>query len=97
MVDRKVIVAYAENQIRWLDPLKADESLRDVMEAVSDEELLASNPNLEGEAMAMRLARLVQPLGVRATRLARGLPASGDLEYADSVTLRRALEGRQGI
>lgn len=59
------------------------------------EVLLATNPNLEGEATAMYLARLIQPLGVRVTRLARGLPVGGDLEYADSVTLGRALEGRR--
>ena len=59
------------------------------------EVLLATNPNLEGEATAMYLAQLIQPMGVRITRLARGLPVGGDLEYADSVTLGRALEGRQ--
>ena len=59
------------------------------------EVLLATNPNLEGEATAMYLARLIQPLGVRVTRLARGLPVGGDLEYADAVTLSRALEGRR--
>ena len=59
------------------------------------EVLLATNPNLEGEATAMYLARLIQPLGMRVTRLARGLPVGGDLEYADSVTLGRALEGRR--
>jgi recombination protein RecR len=59
------------------------------------EVLLATNPNLEGEATAMYLARLIQPLGVRITRLARGLPVGGDLEYADAVTLSRALEGRR--
>jgi recombination protein RecR len=59
------------------------------------EVLLATNPNLEGEATAMYLARLIQPLGIRVTRLARGLPVGGDLEYADAVTLSRALEGRQ--
>ena len=59
------------------------------------EVLLATNPNLEGEATAMYLVRLIQPLGVRVTRLARGLPVGGDLEYADAVTLSRALEGRQ--
>jgi recombination protein RecR len=58
------------------------------------EVLLATNPNLEGEATGMYLARLLQPLGVRITRLARGLPVGGDLEYADAVTLGRALEGR---
>jgi recombination protein RecR len=56
--------------------------------------LLATNPNLEGEATAMYIARLVKPLGIRVTRLARGLPMGGDLEYADEITLGRALEGR---
>lgn len=59
------------------------------------EVILATNPNLEGEATAMYLARLLRPLGVKVTRLARGLPVGGDLEYADEVTLARALEGRQ--
>lgn len=56
--------------------------------------LLATNPNLEGEATAMYIARLTKPLGIRVTRLARGLPMGGDLEYADEVTLGRALTGR---
>lgn len=56
--------------------------------------LMATNPNLEGEATAMYIARLIKPLGVRVTRLARGLPMGGDLEYADEVTLGRALSGR---
>ncbi len=56
--------------------------------------LLATNPNLEGEATAMYIARLLKPLGLRVTRLARGLPVGGDLEYADEVTLGRALAGR---
>jgi recombination protein RecR len=56
--------------------------------------LLATNPNLEGEATAMYISRLVKPLGIRVTRLARGLPVGGDLEYADEVTLGRALAGR---
>jgi len=56
--------------------------------------LLATNPNLEGEATAMYIARLIKPLGIRVTRLARGLPMGGDLEYADEVTLGRALTGR---
>jgi recombination protein RecR len=58
------------------------------------EVLLATNPNMEGEATAMYLARLIRPLGVRITRLARGLPVGADLEYADEITLARALEGR---
>ena len=57
--------------------------------------ILATNPNLEGEATAMFLHRLLSPLGVRLTRLARGLPMGSDLEYADEVTLARAFEGRQ--
>jgi recombination protein RecR len=59
------------------------------------EVLLATNPNLEGEATAMYINRLIRPLGIRVTRLARGLPVGGDLEYADEVTLSRALEGRR--
>ncbi len=59
--------------------------------------LLATNPNVEGEATAMYIARLLKPLGVRITRLAHGLPVGGDLEYADEVTLSRALEGRREI
>ncbi len=56
--------------------------------------LLATNPSLEGDATAMYISRLIKPLGIRVTRLARGLPVGGDLEYADEVTLGRALEGR---
>ncbi|NIU63691.1 MAG: recombination protein RecR, partial [Pseudomonas stutzeri] len=56
-----------------------------------------TNPNLEGEATAMYLGRLLRPLGVRVTRLARGLPSGADLEYADDLTLTRALEGRQEV
>jgi recombination protein RecR len=61
------------------------------------EVLMATNPNLEGEATAMYIARQVLPLGIRVTRLARGLPIGGDLEYADEVTLAQALEGRRDI
>ena len=59
------------------------------------EVILATNPNLEGEATAMYLTKLLTPLGPKVTRLARGLPVGGDLEYADEVTLTRALEGRR--
>ena len=59
------------------------------------EVILATNPNVEGEATSMYIQRLISPLGIRVTRLARGLPFGGDLEYADDVTLSRALEGRQ--
>ena len=61
------------------------------------EVILATNPNIEGEATAMYLARLLKPLGVRITRIASGLPVGGDLEYADEVTLGRALEGRREV
>ncbi len=59
--------------------------------------IMATNPNLEGEATAMYVSRLVSPKGVRVTRLARGLPMGADLEYADDVTLTRALENRQEV
>ena len=59
------------------------------------EVILATNPNLEGEATSMYLHGLISPLGIKVTRPARGLPVGGDLEYADEVTLGRALEGRQ--
>jgi recombination protein RecR len=61
------------------------------------EVILATNPNIEGEATAMYLARLLKPLGMRTTRIASGLPVGGDLEYADEVTLGRALEGRREV
>jgi recombination protein RecR len=61
------------------------------------EVILATNPNVEGEATAIYLAKLLRPLGVKVTRIARGLPVGGDLEYADQVTLSKALEGRREI
>lgn len=61
------------------------------------EVILATNPNVEGEATAMYLSRLLKPLAVRVTRIARGLPVGGDLEYADEVTLSKALEGRREV
>ena len=68
-----------------------------VKQAPVGEVLLATNPNLEGEATAMYIARLIGPLVGRVTRLARGLPVGADLEYADEVTLTRALEGRREL
>jgi len=59
--------------------------------------ILATNPNLEGEATAMYIAQALGSNGVRVTRLARGLPMGGDLEYADEVTVSRALEGRRAL
>ena len=61
------------------------------------EVILATNPNIEGEATAMYLARLLEPLGMTVTKIASGLPVGGDLEYADELTLGRALEGRQRL
>jgi recombination protein RecR len=77
------------------DELRINELMARLKAGAVHEVLLATNPNLEGEATAMYLARLIQPMGIRVTRLARGLPVGGDLEYADAVTLSRALEGRQ--
>ncbi len=79
------------------DELRINELLVRLKDHPVREVLLATNPNLEGEATAMYLARLIQPSGVRVTRLARGLPVGGDLEYADAVTLSRALEGRREV
>ncbi len=78
------------------EDLKVGELLQRIQqsEAPVRELLLATNPNLEGEATAMYIARLIKPLGLRVTRLARGLPMGGDLEYADEMTLGRALTGR---
>ncbi len=77
------------------EELKIEELLGRLHSSEVAEVILATNPNLEGEATAMYLTRRLRPLGVKVTRLARGLPVGGDLEYADDVTLTRALEGRQ--
>jgi len=77
------------------DELKIKELLSRLNDGMVTEIILATNPNLEGEATAMYIQRLIAPLGIRVTRLARGLPYGGDLEYADDVTISRALEGRQ--
>jgi recombination protein RecR len=77
------------------DKLRIPELLRRVKLGEADEVILATNPNMEGEATAMYLVRQLVPLGVHVTRLARGLPIGGDLEYADEVTLARAIEGRR--
>lgn len=79
------------------EDLKIEELLVRLRDGSTKELILATNPNLEGEATAMYLSRLVAPLGVKVTRLARGLPFGGDLEYADEMTLARALEGRQEV
>jgi recombination protein RecR len=77
------------------DDLRVQELLDRVGRNGVGEVILATNPNLEGNATAMYVAGLLKPLGVRVTRLASGLPVGGDLEYADEVTLGQALEGRR--
>lgn len=77
------------------DDLRVRELVERVRSGDVREVILAMNPNLEGEATAVYIARQLRPLGVRVTRLAHGLPVGGDVEYADQHTLARALEGRQ--
>lgn len=79
------------------DDLRIRELLARVEGGGVREVILATNPTVEGDATALYLARLLRPLGVRVTRIARGLPVGGDLEYADEVTLARALEGRREL
>ena len=79
------------------DDLKVRELLVRLEQDGATEVILATNPNVEGEATALYLAKLLRPLGVRVTRIARGLPVGGDLEYADQVTLSKALEGRREL
>jgi recombination protein RecR len=77
------------------DDLRIKELMTRLADGTVTELILATDPNLEGEATATYLARLVKPMGLRVTRLASGLPVGGDLEYADEVTLGRAFEGRR--
>ncbi|MDQ4149553.1 MAG: recombination mediator RecR [Actinomycetota bacterium] len=79
------------------EDLHIHELLTRISEDHVQEVIVATNPNIEGEATAMYLARLLQPTGVRVTRIASGLPVGGDLEYADEVTLGRALQGRRDL
>ena len=77
------------------DDLRVKELVTRLADAEVTEVIIATDPNLEGEATATYLARLLKPMGLRVTRLASGLPVGGDLEYADEVTLGRAFEGRR--
>ena len=79
------------------EQLRVKELLARLTDTQVSEIILATDPNLEGEATATYLARLIRPLGVAVSRLASGLPVGGDLEYADEVTLGRAFEGRRNI
>lgn len=79
------------------DDLRIAELLKRLSDGIVGEIILATDPNLEGEATATYLTRLISPLGVKVTRLASGLPVGGDLEYADEITLGRAFEGRRQV
>lgn len=79
------------------DQLHIKELMSRLADGAVQEVILATNPNVEGETTASYLARLIRPLGVKVTRLASGLPVGGDLEFADEVTLGRAIEGRRAL
>lgn len=79
------------------EQLRIAELLRRITAEGISEVILATNPNIEGEATAMYLARLIEPVGITVSKIASGLPVGGDLEYADELTLGRALEGRQRL
>lgn len=79
------------------DDLRIKELLERIGAGGIDEVILAMNPNVEGEATTLYISRLIKPLGVRVTRIARGLPVGSDLEFADEATLSRALEGRVAV
>ncbi len=76
-----------------------DIRIRELLSRINDGEvrevILATNPDVEGEATAVYISRLIKPLGIRVTRIAHGIPIGGDLEYADEVTLSKAMEGRR--
>ena len=82
-------IAPSDLKIRELISRLSDESIKEV--------ILATNPNVEGEATAIYISKLIKPLGVKVTRIANGVPVGGDLEYVDEITLSRALEGRREI
>jgi recombination protein RecR len=79
------------------DEIYVAELLKRLGDDTVQELILATNPNIEGEATAMYLSRLIKPFGIKVTRIAHGLPVGGDLEYADEVTLTKSLEGRREI
>ena len=79
------------------DEIKIKELLERLMDGKVKEVILATNPRVEGEATAMYISKLIKPLGIKATRIAHGIPVGGDLEYTDEVTLSKALEGRREL
>lgn len=79
------------------DDIKVKELLARLTDGKVKEIILATNPRVEGEATAMYLSKLIKPLGIKVTRIARGIPVGGDLEYTDEITLMQALEGRREL
>lgn len=79
------------------EEIRIKELLKRLGEQAVKEIILATNPNIEGEATAMYISRLIKPMGIKVTRIAHGIPVGGDLEYADEVTLMKALEGRREL
>ena len=79
------------------DDIKIKELLSRTMNGDVNEVILATNPRVEGEATSMYISKLLKPLGIKTTRIARGIPVGGDLEYTDEITLTKALEGRSEI
>ncbi|WIV12798.1 recombination mediator RecR [Proteiniborus sp. MB09-C3] len=79
------------------EDIKIKELLKRIQDLDIAEVILATNPTIEGEATAMYISKLLKPLGIKTTRIAHGIPVGGDLEYADEVTLSKALEGRREI
>jgi recombination protein RecR len=77
--------------------IKIKELLNRIQNTEVKEVILATNPNIEGEATAMYISKILKPLDIKTTRIANGVPVGGDLEYVDEVTLSRALEGRREI
>ncbi|MGE5675777.1 MAG: recombination mediator RecR [Mycobacterium leprae] len=80
-----------------IDDIRVKELITRLGDGTVREVILCTNPNTEGETTAMYIARYIKPMGIKVTRIARGLPMGGDLEYADEVTLAKALEGRREV
>ena len=93
------VLLRAMNPLEDIGPeqLKMKELFARIEPEAVQEVILCTNPNTEGEVTAMYLARMLKPLGIKVTRIASGLPVGGDLEYADELTLGRALEGRRDV
>ena len=79
------------------EDIRIKELLQRIRDGNTREVIMATDPDVEGEATAMYISRLLKPIGIRITRIAHGIPVGGDLEYADEVTLAKALEGRQEL